>query len=137
MKKILLVLVSTISLFLCLGCSIGGGKIKEISYDDFADMVQNKESFVIYVGSATCSHCEEFRPVLEEVAHDNNLIIYYIDNSKLTDAQKNQVSKKVDLKGTPTLCNIKEGKAEVSTNLVGSKDYDQTVEYFKTIGYIE
>lgn len=137
MKKVLIILISTISLFLCFGCSFSKGKIEEISYDDFADKVKNKESFVIYVGSATCSHCEEFKPVLEEVVKDNGLTIYYIDNSKLTEAQQTQVKKKVDLKGTPTLCNIKDGKADTSTNLVGSKDYDSTVEYFEIIGYIE
>lgn len=137
MKKIILSIVAAISLMFCFGCSSKSGNLREITYSEFADMIKNKESFVIYIGSATCSHCADFQPTLKKVIKDNDLTVYYIDRSKLTNAQSEEVSKKVDLKGTPTLCNIIEGRAETSTNLVGTKTYDETVEYFEIAGYIE
>lgn len=137
MKRILLTVIAVVSLFFCFGCSFKSGELKEITYSEFADMVKNKESFVIYVGSSTCSHCADFKPILEQVIKDYGLTVYYIDKSKLTNAQSNEVTKKVDLQGTPTLCNIIEGKAETSTNLVGYKEYEDTVTYFEVIGYIE
>ena len=139
MKKILFILISACTLFMCMGCSFNSskGSVVEISYSEFAQKVKNRESFVIYVGSATCGHCSTFLPTLEKVVEENELTVYYIDKSKLTTSQSNEVSKKVALQGTPTLCSINAGKADTNNNLVGAKDYDTTLKFFKTIGYIE
>lgn len=139
MKKILFIVISSLTLFMAMGCSFNSlkGKVEEISYNEFAQKIKNRESFVIYVGSATCGHCSTFLPTLEKVVKENGLTVYYIDKSKLTTNQSNAVTKKVSLQGTPTLCSIKDGKSDINNNLVGAKDYDTTVKFFKTAGYIE
>lgn len=137
MKKILLTIALLGTVFLSFGCTKKNSNLVEISYSEFADKVKNRESFVVYVGSATCSHCSEFKPTLEKVIKENGLTVYYLDRSKFTSAQDSAVKDKVQLQGTPTLCNIVEGNAQNDTNLVGTKDYDSTVEYFEVIGYIE
>ena len=139
MKKILFIVISAFSLFMCMGCSLNTqkGSVVEISYNEFAQKIKNRESFVIYVGSATCGHCSTFLPTLEKVVKDNGITVYYIDNSKLTTNQSNAVKKKVNLQGTPTVCNIKSGKADINNNLVGAKDYDTTLTFFKNAGYVE
>ena len=130
MKKIFL---SLIALFLLVGCS-NGTAYKEITYNEFASQVKSKETFVIFIGSATCSHCDDFKPILSQVIEDYDLDVKYIDLSKVSEAQYSEVKKKVDLSGTPTLSYIEEGNCDTSKNLVGSNTYDDTVEYFKSIG---
>lgn len=139
MKKVLFILISAFTLFMCMGCSLNSekGNVVEISYNEFAQKIKNRESFVIYVGSATCGHCSTFLPTLEKVVEEKELTVYYIDKSKLTTNQSNAVTKKVDLQGTPTLCSIKDGKADTNNNLVGAKDYDTTLKFFKATGHIE
>ena len=64
MKKILIVLV--IFSFMLTGCS-ENKELIDISYDELSEKINKKESFVLYVGSSSCSHCADFKPILEKV----------------------------------------------------------------------
>ena len=133
MRKI--ILVAFIALILT-GCSKGADLV-DISYDDLAKKIQNKDSFVLYVGSSECSHCAEFRPKLEKVMEKYKLKVYYIDMSKVTTTKYNAVMKKVDGRGTPTTVYIKKGQTQVSPRIEGDTDEDTTIEFFKDLGLIK
>ena len=93
MKKILL---SLLAIFLLVGCK-SGTAYQEVTYNQFADLVKAKESFVIFIGSATCSHCDSFKPTLSKVIEKYDLDVKYIDLSKVSEAQYNEVKNKYDI----------------------------------------
>ena len=135
MKKIL-VLIIAIFAFTLTGCS-NSDNLKEISYDELATKIQNKDSFVLYVGSSNCSHCADFKPILEKVINKNKLEVYYINMANLSQAKYNAVLKKVDGQGTPTTVYIKNGKTESSPRIEGARNEEETIEFFEDLGLVK
>lgn len=133
MKKLF---IGIVMLFMLTGCS-SNNSLQEIKYDELKSKIENKENFVLYVSKTGCTYCEEYEPVLIEVLNDNKLQAYKVNLANMSEAEKNSVSKKVGLEGTPTLIYIKQGKADIDGSLVGSNTYENTEDFFKTIGYIE
>lgn len=135
MKKILIVITAILCLTLT-GCKKGVDLI-EINYDELADKIENKDSFVLYVGSSSCSHCANFKPILEKVINKYKLDVYYINMADLSSAKYNAVMKKIDGEGTPTTVYIEKGKTKTSPRIEGERDYDATVEFFQDLGLVE
>lgn len=135
MKKILILFVAILTLALT-GCSNSKDLI-EISYDDLATKIENKDSFVLYVGRTTCSHCKDFKPILEKVVNEYDLDVYYIDLDNVSNAKYNAVLKKIDGEGTPTTVYIEKGKTLSSPRIEGARDYDTIVEFFKDLNILE
>ncbi len=133
MKKIL---IGIVTLFMLTGCS-SNNLLQEIDYAEFKEKIENKESFVVYVSKTGCSYCAEYEPTLIKVLNDNKLKAYKVNLANMSSSEKNSVSKKVGLEGTPTLIYIEQGKSDIDGSLVGSNTYENTEEFFKTIGYIE
>lgn len=135
MKKIFLITTILFSLLLT-GCS----KSKElisVNYDELSKKIENKDSFVLYVGSSSCSHCADFKPILEKVINKYNLDVYYINMADLSDAKYNAVMKKVDGQGTPTTVYIENGKTKISPKIEGAREYDDIVDFFKDLNMIK
>ena len=135
MKKVLIVLTAIFCLTLT-GCK----KSKElisINYDELAEKISNKDSFVLYVGSSSCSHCANFKPTLEKVIDKYKLDVYYINMANLSEAKYNAVMKKIDGQGTPTTVYIEKGKTKTSPRIEGERDYDTTVEFFKDLNLVK
>lgn len=135
MKKIVLLIIAVFALTLT-GCS-NDKELINISYDDLSEKIRNKESFVLYVGSSECSHCAEFKPILEKVVNKYNLDVYYINMANISAAKYNAVMKKVDGKGTPITVYIKDGKTESSPRIEGESDYETIVEFFKELKLVK
>ncbi len=135
MKKILIVLIAICTLSIT-GC----GKEKElisINYDELGEKIKNKDSFVLYVGSSECSHCAEFKPILEKVVKKYKLEVYYINMANLSLAKYNAVMKKIDGRGTPTTVYLNKGKTESSPRIEGESDYETTLEFFKDLKLVK
>ena len=135
MKKIVLLIIALFALTLT-GCS----KDKElinINYDDLSEKIRNRESFVLYVGSSECSHCAEFKPILEKAVNKYKVDVYYINMANISAAKYNAVMKKVDGRGTPTTVYIKDGKTESSPRIEGESDYETIVEFFKELKLVK
>lgn len=125
MKKVLLVILSL--LLLC-GCS-SKNNLKEITYNDFKEKVDSRESFLLYINRTGCSHCENYEPVLIKALNNKNVIAYKLNLANLTVSEENAVTKKVNLKGTPTLIYIKEGHSMIDTSLIGESTYENTIDF--------
>lgn len=139
MKKILkgLVIVFIFVLF-AVGCSSNSKHIVEISLDDLKEKIANKETFALYVGNENCSHCVSYKPTLESVLDEYNITIYHLDNSKLNDKEKAEFKTYVNISGTPTVAFIADGEEETTLNrIVGEASKENTIERFKTNGYIK
>ena len=133
MKKILIIVLTLLTLTLT-GCK--STDLKEISYDDLAIKIENKDSFVLYVGSSSCSHCANFKPILEKVINKYNLEVYYINMANLSEAKYNAVMKKIDGEGTPTTVYIEKGVTKTSPRIEGEREYEDTLEFFKDLNLV-
>ena len=133
MKKVLVLLL--ISVLIVTGC-FGNkeGKINEITFEKYEKKIENNESFALLIWRTGCSHCEDFEPTLKEVIGKYDLKVYSINISNISETENKKLENKTFVKGTPTLVIFEKGKKK--DKLVGNKDEDTVIEFFKTNGYI-
>lgn len=139
MKK-LLRFISIIFIFslILTGCSSKEEHIKEISFNEFKEKIESKDSFALYIGNKNCSHCVSYLPTLKSVLNKYNITIYHLDNSKLSDSEQTNLKTYASISGTPTVLFITDGEEETTLNrIVGETTKEETIEIFKTNGYIK
>lgn len=136
MKKWIIVIV--LGLALLTGCS---GKLKtyeELDYNKLMKMFEEKQDFVLFIGSAKCDHCSLYKVTLEEVIKKYQVKVYYVDISKLTTEENNKLKLYVNYSGTPTTAFIENGVEEsIYDRVDGNRPMDKVVEKFKNKGYIK
>ena len=67
--------------------------VNSISYDYFDALTQtSKENKIIYLGSASCSWCSKFKPILEDITNEYNLAVYYIDLATVSQSEYNKIT---------------------------------------------
>ena len=110
----------------------------EVSYDELNKMVKNKESFVLVIGSETCSACELYKPTMEKIITNYNIRINYINVYPLKEEEKAGLLQLAYYSNTPTTVYFVDGVATENYNrLVGAKSYDDVVASLKKNGYIK
>lgn len=139
MKKVIKSIIIIFTLvFLLTGCSNDEKYIKEITLDQFKEKMANKETFALYVGNENCSHCIAYLPTLKSVLKEYDITIYHLDNSKLSDKEYSEFTTYISISGTPTVAFITNGEEETTLNrIVGEISKEDTIERFKTNGYIK
>lgn len=139
MKKIFKSLIIVMLFFITVtGCSSTKKHITEINLEEFKEKIANKESFALYIGNEDCTHCNSYKPVLEKVLDDYNIDIYHLNNRKLDDDELSEFKTYIGISGTPTVAFIEEGEEETALNrITGEATRDETIEKFKTNGYIK
>ncbi len=103
MKKLvsfLLVLASTLLVFS--GCNKNLTGYTEISYNKFNDKKANGDTFPLVIGSASCSACAMYKPVMEQFITDYQVEVFYIDLSKLSEDEYEKLKTEITFDGTPT-----------------------------------
>lgn len=137
MKKILNIFICFICLFVIVGCS--NSKLDKISYDEFNKLLEDKESFVLYIGSTTCHNCKSFSPKFEEVIDEYDIDdVKYVEIDKFSDEDKDSFNKTINVSGTPTVVFIEDGEEKSMTNRInGNVDKDKIISRFKSNGYID
>ena len=134
MKKKLLLFFGCF-LFILTGCS--KTTYKEIKLDELTKKIENKDSFVLVIGSETCSACEAFKPTMEQVIKKYNLTIYYINIYPLTTEEKAKLVSYIYYTNTPTTIIFTNGEnKDTHDNIVGAVSYDKVVQKLKEKGYI-
>ena len=112
--------------------------IIEISLDDLKDKIENKETFALYVGNESCSHCISYTPTLKEVLNEYDIDIYHLDNSKLSENENADMTQLINISGTPTIAFFIDGEEESTLDrIVGETSKETTIEKFKINGYIK
>ncbi len=131
MKKILIILCS---LFLF---GFSNPKYTEISVTQFQEKLDAKESFILVIGSDTCSACKSYEPTMQKVMKDTNLEIFYINLHVLSDEDYSKIYSSYVVTSTPTTLFFKDG-VETSTydRIVGAVDYDEVIKKLEKLGYI-
>lgn len=111
--------------------------LKKINYNDYRTMFSEKQDFVLYLGSKTCSHCKNFQPTLEKIAREYNLDIHYLDVSTLSSEEYEIVKNKTFLTGTPTVVFVKSGIVQIDPIIEGEMSYKAALKLFKKSNFIK
>ncbi len=134
MRKILLLVLG---IFLLTGCS-SVKTYDEISYKELNNMLNKKEDFILFIGSATCSACNNYKVTLNKVIEKYNVDIKYIDLSKLSEEDEGKLMAKFPISGTPTTVFIENGEENDTYNRInGSVKYSKIVDKLKKNKYIK
>lgn|SRR5574344_203746 len=134
MKKVLLICLLFLS-FMLTGC----GKLgyKEISYDDLMKKMENKESFPLFIGAESCSHCATYKKALKKFINNYDVTIYYLDIDNISKDEYSSLI--VDLnftRRTPTTMIITDGEKPSTSDMFEGADYDKLVKMLTDYGYI-
>ena len=131
MKKILICIIA----LLLVGC--GKPKYIEINYEQLKAKLDNKDTFVLLIGSDTCSACAMYETTMEKVMSDKKIEIYYVNLNNISEKEYKKIYTKFVVNSTPTTIFIKEGQ-EKSTydRIVGAVDYQEVVKQLIKLGYI-
>lgn len=142
MKKIFVVIA--ISVMILTGCNNKMDKYEEIEYNDFFNKIDNKDDFILFIGSATCQHCTDYKKTVNKIIKDYQVMIYYIDINKFSEEELSKFKTIINFSGTPTTVFIKDGK-EISDDkgnvtqyrVNGNLAYSKVVDKIKKAEFIK
>ncbi|MBR3362620.1 MAG: thioredoxin family protein [Bacilli bacterium] len=136
MKKIITTLTIIFSIFILTGC--GPKTYDEITYNKLEKMINEKQDFILFIGSETCSACSSFKFTVNELVKNHKIDIKYIDISKLSDTEKDKLLEHFPFDATPTTVLVKKGKEKGDDNrIVGNQKYSKVEKTLKEKGYIK
>lgn len=125
---------------LCIGLLGGCGKKVEpgevisVTSGDILTMIENKETFVVYMGQTTCPHCQDYAPIIDEVCEEKGATIYKV-MLDLSDPENNMVFvQDYGLEYTPTTFYFEEG--EMITSFVGNVTTKELTDFLKKYGQL-
>ena len=103
-------------------------KVEELDLDGLNKLIDDKESFGLYVFLPGCSACSDFKKVLDEFQKDNKLTFY---STEIANAHKTELKEK--FKYAPSFVIYKEGKIVAYLDYASDKDkkYYKNVDNFK------
>lgn len=118
---------------------------QKISLNTFKNKINNKESFVLILGSATCGHCASYKYTIDEIIKENQINIYYIDINTLNEEQVDEILAMTNFGAdyqlsTPTILFFKEGVEDDQSGynrIIGNKDKEFVENKLRVNGYIE
>ena len=136
MKKIGLIAMVILGLFGITGCQ-KYTTYTEISYQQLKEKMDAKDTFVLVVGSATCTACSNYKMTMEQVIKAKQVEIFYIDLNKLTSEEDAKLYSEFVVTSSPTTIFFDKGEQEpVINRIVGSADYDKIIEALEKRGYL-
>ena len=137
MKKVLLVLFVLLSLTAC-NKKFSKGEGVTAQADEVLERLENKESFIVYVGYDDCQSCKEFKPILNQLIENYDITIYYLPtDDKQTEDQLNEIQYNYFYRmyWTPTTYIVEDGEVlAIKEQLI---EYEELVEWLKEYGKIE
>lgn len=115
MKKLLSIVALFFIVITLTGCTSGNANASDVQ-----KQVDNKESFLLYIGSTTCAACQAFNPTYEEFKKDHSdYKTTAVKLDQLSEEDNATLVKKYHVAATPTLVFIKKG--EVTSSVEGSR----------------
>ncbi len=136
MKKITLMLVLLLTVFT--GCSNKLKTYQEINLNEYKKMIENKETFILYIGAKNCQYCISYTKKLNKIIKEYQVKVYYIDVSLLSETELTEFKGYVYYEGTPTTVFIKNGEEESTYNrIIGNRSREKIIDKLKINGYIK
>ena len=136
MKKLFKVSILVFIIFLVSGCN--KSYMKEISYSEYHDLLDNKESFILEIMRTDCSACVSFKPKITQVANDYKIEVKYINTDNLSKEEVDKLYDETGISGTPTVIFYVNGNEETkSSRINGSVSTDKIISKFKANNFIK
>ena len=114
------------------------GEVVTAYADEVLEKLENKESFIVYVGYDDCQSCKEFKPILNQLIENYDITIYYLPtDDKQTEDQLNEIQYNYFYRmyWTPTTYIVEDGEVlAIKEQLI---EYEELVEWLKEYGKIE
>ncbi len=111
--------------------------LKEIGLDEYKELINTEERFIILYSQTSCSHCIAYRPVFTSVLAEYNLEAYELDIQKLSSKEREEFRQLVSVPSTPYTSFVVEGKDSGAENAIrGNQSKDIIKEKLKLNGYI-
>lgn len=66
--------------------------LHQMTYDQYEEMVDNGDAFIVVLERAGCGYCIQYMPIIEEVAKEKKIPLYYIDTDTLSSEELNLLS---------------------------------------------
>ena len=81
--------------------------LHQITYNQYKSFVDNNDAFIVVIERAGCSYCIQYMPIVEEVANEEKIPVYYIDTDTLSSEEFDELGStnnylKKNKWGTPT-----------------------------------
>lgn len=136
-KKILVTMITIAFIMTLTGC--GGPKTyDEISFSQYQEKIKNKDDFILFIGSETCSACSAYKIGLNKVIEKYHVDVKYLDIANLSDEQLKELNSSFYFSGTPTTIFIEDGaEAEDKKRIDGNVKYSKIVSTMQENGYIK
>jgi predicted bacteriocin transport accessory protein len=120
------------------GCNYTNEYLNQIDYKMVTDKINNKDTFILYVGNKSCSHCKDFEPKLVDVINQYKVTVYKLDTATMTNDEYNEFIGMVGQPGTPQVLFFYDGsETGIANRINGDVDKDRIISKLKTNGYIK
>ena len=140
-KKSIIKLLSVLGVFIIfiivlIAATKSKEKEDESSLNKFYEMLNSRSYGIIYLAQTTCSACESFDKVLEEVKTVGDINYVKINMDKLLNSSANEIVEKLEIEDlrTPYLAVVKEGKVVETFNYL---DQGELLEKLKTYNLVD
>ena len=88
----------------------------KILRENYDNMIQEKKSFILYIGSTTCSSCKKFsQNALNPFIEETGVVIYRIETYLIDDA--------INYIATPAISVIKDGELVNTVNMLNNEKH--------------
>lgn len=127
-------------LLLLTGCNkkFTKGEVKTAYADKVLEMLENDESFIVYIGYEDCPTCQQYKPILQQLIENYDVVIYYLPtDDKETEDQLNEIQYNYFYRmyWTPTTYIVENGEVvDMKEQLI---EYDDLVKWLKDYGKID
>lgn len=140
-KKNIIIIIIVIGLGIGLGYLLfnNNDNLIELNYNELESKIENKEDFVVCISRTTCSHCNNYKPKLRNVANKYKINIYYTDIDKYTKTDLEKFNNLISFDGgTPVTIFIKKGEEKTTaTRIEGDVSTDKIIDKLKKNGFID
>lgn len=105
----------------------------------FIDVLNSSSKRLVYIGRPTCTYCQKFSPILEEVSKEYNIDYYYVNTDEIASEELAAILEKLGKTsskfGTPYLAVVQNG--EKTGEQPGYIEKEDLIEFFKKNGLVE
>ena len=143
MKKIFIILAVIIATLISLILIFSNkddnhSYLKEINYEDYINMVNDNETFILYVKQTNCKHCTAFTPIFTNVLNKNKVLAYVINLTDMDNDNKETFLNELSINGTPTVLFFQEGvELGKFSRISGEKSAEYVTKKLKDLGFIK
>lgn len=115
-------------------------KLNKISCKTYHEKIKEEKDNLILIARPTCSYCQKFIPILEEIIDEYKIEVNYFNTDALSEDEVKSFYESAPLFksnnfGTPAL--IVTNNQKIIKSSIGYKEKDDAVKWLKSVGIIK